>query len=107
MKTIYQRVSDIVMSIGVTEKEINLEAIFSKDLGMDSLDIAELITLCEEEFNIEIPDSALYHFIRMGDVVQYIQDKLYPVEKPKPVNQEWMISRIAIFMGINRIRKIE
>lgn len=107
MKTIYQRVSDIVISIGVTEREISLKAILSTDLGLDSLDMAELITLCEEEFKIDIPDSAVYHFIRIGDVVQYIQNKLHPVESPKAVNEEWMVSRIAAFVGISSFRKIE
>ncbi len=107
MKTIYQKVSKIIISIGVSEREINLKAVLSTDLGLDSLDMAELITLCEDEFDIDIPDSAVYHFIRMGDVVHYIQDKLYPVEKPKVVDEKWMISRIAGFVGISRFRKLD
>jgi acyl carrier protein len=107
MKTIYQRVSEIIMSIGVTEREIDLKAVFSTDLGLDSLDMAELITLCEEEFEIDIPDSAVYHFLRIGDVVQYIQTQLNPVEKPNAIRDEWMVSRIAAFMGISSSRKIE
>ncbi len=44
MKTIYQRVAEIVISIGITEREVDLKASFSSDLGLDSLDMAELIT---------------------------------------------------------------
>jgi acyl carrier protein len=106
MKTVYQRVSEIVMSIGVTEREIYPTAVFSTDLGLDSLDMAELITLCEEEFKIDIPDSAVYHFIRVEDVVRYIQDKLHPVEKLQTVNEESVVSRIATFVGISKLRKI-
>jgi acyl carrier protein len=107
MKTIYQRVSDIIMSIGVTESEINLKAIFTTDLGLDSLDMAELITLCEEEFGIDIPDPAVYHFIRINDVVQYIQTRIHDIEKPHPMNEQLMISKIAAFMGISKFRRIE
>jgi acyl carrier protein len=106
MKTIYQRVSEVVQSVGVIEKEINLKAIFSTDLGLDSLDLAELITLLEDEFEIKIPDSALYHFVRVGDVVQYLQTKLDSVEKPHPLQEEVMLSKIAAFVGIGRFRKI-
>ena len=106
MKTIYQRVSDIVISIGITEREIDLKANFSSDLGLDSLDMAELITLWEAEFEIVIPDSALYHFVKVGDVVEYVQNKLNPNEKPHTLKEEVMISKIADFVGISRFRKL-
>jgi acyl carrier protein len=106
MKTIYQRVSEIIISIGVTEREITPKAVFSTDLGLDSLYMAHLITLCEEEFDINIPDSAVYQFIRIADVVQYIHDTLYPVEKAKAVDDKWIISRVAAFVGISRYRKL-
>jgi acyl carrier protein len=106
MKTIYQRVAEIVISIGITEREVDLKASFSSDLGLDSLDMAEMITLLEDEFEIDIPDSALYHFIRVGDVVEYVQTKLYPVEKPHSIKEEVMLSKIAAFIGISRFRKL-
>jgi acyl carrier protein len=107
MKTIYQRVAETVISIGITEREIHLKACFSSDLGLDSIDMAELITLWEAEFEIHIPDSALYRFVRVGDVVEYVQAKLNPSDKPNQINEEVMISKIAAFVGISRFRKLD
>ncbi len=77
MKTIHQQISDTVTSLGVAKNETDLQAHFSADLGLDSLDMAYLLILWEAEFEIDIPDSALYQFIKVGDVVQYIHTKLY------------------------------
>ncbi len=106
MKTIYQRVAEMIISLGVTEREVNLKAYFSSDLGLDSLDMAHLITLWEAEFEIDIPDSALYRFVRVGDVVEYVQTKLSPVELPPNIQQEVVLSKIAAFVGISRFRKL-
>lgn len=100
METIYGRISEIIVSLGVTRNELDLKARFSADLGLDSLDMAELITLWEAEFKIDIPDSDIYHFTKVGDVVQYIHTKLHLMEEPISMNMNkgMMISKIAAFL---------
>ena len=41
--------------LGVNADEITAETSFKEDLGADSLDLFELVTNLEEEYNIEIP----------------------------------------------------
>ena len=55
---LFDEVKKIVIKIikEVNEKEIKPEASFVKDLGADSLDMAEIVMAIEEKFNIEIPD---------------------------------------------------
>ncbi len=76
MKTIYQRVSEIVISLGIEEDQISPTANFSTDLGLDSLDRAEVITLCEEEFEIDIIDADLHQLTKVEDIVEYIRAKI-------------------------------
>ncbi len=106
MKTIYQRVSEIIISLGVAEKQISPTANFSTDLGLDSLDRAELITLCEEEFEMDIVDSHLHQLTKVEDIVEYIRAKILRSGEQKGKSKEVMLSKIAAFVGIHRSRKL-
>ncbi len=59
------------MEIDVSQ--VTPEAKFVKDLGVDSLDIVELIMALEERFGIEIPDEQAEKIVNVGDVVKYIE----------------------------------
>ena len=45
------------------------------DLKADSLDIVELVTSLEEEYNIEISDEDIKNIRTVGDVVRFIESK--------------------------------
>jgi acyl carrier protein len=106
MKTIYERVSEIVISLGVAEQHISPEANLSTDLGMDSLDRAELITLCEQEFEIDIADADLHQLATVEDIVEYIHAKIMGSGEQKGKSKEVILSKIASFVGIRRFRKL-
>ena len=38
------------------------------------LELADLVYVCEEKFNIEIADEDLHNFTTVGDVVRYLED---------------------------------
>ncbi|WP_269799517.1 acyl carrier protein [Helicobacter pylori] len=56
--------------------QVTPEAKFVKDLGVDSLDIVELIMALEEKFGIEIPDEQAEKIVNVGDVMRYIEKQL-------------------------------
>ncbi|MDU9763036.1 acyl carrier protein [Helicobacter pylori] len=56
--------------------QVTPEAKFVKDLGVDSLDIVELIMALEERFGIEIPDEQAEKIVNVGDVMRYIKKQL-------------------------------
>ncbi len=56
-------------------EEITDDALFSEDLGLDSLSQTELILSLEEKFNIVIDDETA-HIITVGDAIKYIQERL-------------------------------
>ena len=56
--------------------DITLEASLGNDLGINSLELADLVLLCEEKFSIEIDDDDLRGLITVGDVVSYLENKV-------------------------------
>lgn len=56
----------------IKPEEVKPEASIVNDLGIDSLDIDELLIATEERFNIPIPDSVAEHLFTVGDIVEYI-----------------------------------
>ena len=46
---------------------------FKEDIGIDSLDLFELVMAMEEEFDIEIPSDDLENMSTVGDVIEYIE----------------------------------
>lgn len=51
---------------------IKPEAQLANDLGINSLELADLVLYCEDKYNIEIDDDALQSFITVSDVVEYL-----------------------------------
>ena len=69
----FEKVRDIVVDqLSVDADDVAIESTFIDDLGADSLDIVELIMAFEEEFGIEIPDSAAGKIKTVQDVVTFI-----------------------------------
>lgn len=44
------------------------------DLGLNSLELAELACAVEDEFDIEIPNKAIHTIVTVGDVIKYIEE---------------------------------
>ena len=66
----------VVETLGVKPEAVTRDASFVNDLGADSLDRVELVMALEDEFDIEILDEDAEKFIKVSDVLSYIQIKL-------------------------------
>ncbi|MGL2827476.1 acyl carrier protein [Helicobacter pylori] len=66
----------IAKQLEIDVSQVTPEAKFVKDLGVDSLDIVELIMVLEERFGIEIPDEQAEKIVNVGDVMRYIEKQL-------------------------------
>lgn len=62
--------------IGIPESQVTMDASFVKDLGIDSLDYAELVMEFEQTFDIKIPDDDADKIQTIGEAVHYIGKKL-------------------------------
>ena len=75
MNELFDKVKTILVeNLHVDESEITPEAELINDLGISSLELADLICLCEEEFDITIEDDDIHKFITVEDVVNYLSD---------------------------------
>ena len=66
----------IALQLGLGEEEIVPESSFAQDLGADSLDLTELVMAFEEEFGLDISEEDAKSFETVGDVVNYLTDKV-------------------------------
>ena len=72
--SMFDRVKDVlVTNLQIDDKDIKPEAELVNDLGINSLELADLVLICEEEFEIEIDDSSIRNFVTVGDVVTYLE----------------------------------
>ena len=65
----------LVEELRVAPEDVTLEAELANDLGINSLELADLILLCEEKFGITIDDDDLHTFVTVSDVVTYLNEK--------------------------------
>ena len=65
----------LIEELRVDEDKITMEAALSSDLGVNSLELADLVYLCEEKFDIVIDDEDLHNFNTVGDIVKYLEEK--------------------------------
>lgn len=63
----------LVDELQIDEADITLDAELSGDLGINSIELADLVLLCEEKFDIEIDDENLHKLVTVGDVVAYLE----------------------------------
>ena len=63
----------MVEELNVNADVITMEAELTGDLGINSLELADLVYACEEKFGVEIDDDDLRNFITVGDVVRYLE----------------------------------
>ncbi|WP_028517149.1 acyl carrier protein [Ruminococcus flavefaciens] len=71
---IFEKLKDIIAEqLSVEADEVSLESNIQDDLGADSLDVVDLITTIEDEFDISIPDEAVEEIKTVGDIVNYIE----------------------------------
>lgn len=72
---VYEKLRELLASqLGVDEDSITPETNILDDLGADSLDVVELISSLEDEFNIIITDERIREMTTVKDVVSFIED---------------------------------
>ena len=64
----------LVEEFSIDEDQITPQAEFVNDLGINSLELADLVLLCEEKFDIEIGDDVIHKFVTVGDVAEYLAE---------------------------------
>ena len=64
----------LVEEMDINPELIKPEAELMNDLGFNSLELADLVVLCEEKFNVVFDESALPTLLTVADVVAYLEE---------------------------------
>lgn len=59
----------------VKAEDMNEKTRLAADLGLNSLDVVNLVVEFEDEFDIEIPDENIRDFQTIGDILQFIENQ--------------------------------
>ena len=63
----------LVSEMDVDADSVTADSQLSGDLGINSLELADLVYLCEEKFNVIIDEEELHNFNTVGDIVKYLE----------------------------------
>ena len=66
--------SILVEELQLDPDEIKMESELANDLGINSIELADLVMMCEDKFDLEIEDEDIHRFITIGDVVKYLEE---------------------------------
>ncbi|MBP3339288.1 MAG: acyl carrier protein [Lachnospiraceae bacterium] len=72
----FEKVAEIIAEqVGISVEEIKPESKFTDDLGVDSLDLFQIIMAFEEEFGVEIVTEDTEKINTVQDAIDYIESK--------------------------------
>lgn len=70
----YEKFAELLVEeLQIDRKDITMDADLSNDLGINSIELADLVMLCEDKFGIEINDEDIHKFSTVADVVKYLE----------------------------------
>jgi acyl carrier protein len=71
----FEKLKDILVEeLSIDADQITMEAELANDLGINSLELADLVLLCEDTFGVEFDENDMHKFITVGDVVEYLNE---------------------------------
>ncbi len=71
----FETVKKILMEeLQIDGDSITRDASLSSDLGINSIELADLVMMCEDKFDLTISDDDLNGLITVGDVVDYLEE---------------------------------
>ncbi len=74
MKVEFEKLKTIIVDVlNVNENDVTMDTTFVDDLGADSLDIFQIITGIEDEFDIEISNEEAESIATVADAIEKIK----------------------------------
>ena len=72
--TMFEKFADLLVDeLQIDRDDITMDAELSNDLGINSIELADLVMLCEDNFKLEIKDDDIPNLVTVGDVVAYLE----------------------------------
>ena len=73
---INSRLQEILAHVGLSLSSVTDQANFTRDLGLDSLDVTDLLIQVEQYFSIRIPDEDWWKLQTLGQLKDYLFTEL-------------------------------
>ena len=64
----------LVDEMSIDASEITEDAEFVKDLGFNSLEVADRVVMCEEKYGVDIDEERAHTIITVGDFANYLAE---------------------------------
>ena len=64
----------LVDELQIDASTVTRDTELSGDLGINSIELANLVMICEEKFDVTIDEDDAHQFITVGDVVDFLED---------------------------------
>lgn len=64
----------LVEEMSIDADEITENSEFVKDLGFNSLELADLVVMCEDKYGIDIDEERAHTIITVGDFAVYLAE---------------------------------
>ena len=73
---VFEKIQKIIAEqLGIAIEEVGMNTTF-EELGIDSLEIFEIVMSIEDEFEIEIPNEDVEKITNVNETVKYIESKI-------------------------------
>ena len=73
-KIMKQEVIDLISkTLEIDPKDLKDDTNLAHDLGVESIDLVDLVTAFEDKYNFEIPDNELKNLQTVKDITDYIE----------------------------------
>ena len=70
----FEKLKEILVDeLNVSPEDISMDAELVGDLGINSLELADLLLLCEDRFDVTIGDDDVHKLVTVGDVVSFME----------------------------------
>jgi len=73
---IKKEIKTVLIEMGIPPAAMTSSASYARDLGLDSLDIAEMIIKFECQLNLEIRGLDAENLHTIGDTIEYINNRI-------------------------------
>ncbi len=66
--------SILVEELSLNPGDVTPNAELANDLGINSLELADLVLLCEDTYGVEFDEDDIHKLITVGDVANYLEE---------------------------------
>ena len=75
MKSIEQRLKNILVDYGIDRRKISKETDYYFDLNLDMFDLMGLAKKIKSEFLVSIPDNEILRMERISDTIYFLEQR--------------------------------